>query len=89
MENENVHLPLITLTSDKGPNSPDPNDWVTKVENRLDEVGDSVMKRFREREAREAEAKKDPMYNLRVALLRGDPNRTRLGWSQTGKKKRW
>lgn len=85
MENEETHLPLITLTSEKGPEAPGEN----KVSDAVNKVAGELMAQHRRREALEAEARKDPMFNLKVALLRGDPNRSRSPWTLTRKKKHW
>lgn len=75
MENKEAHLPLITVTSDKGR---DPDTLIAEL-----------RERTRKREVAEAAAKKDPMFNLRLALFRGNPNRGSFTWSISKKKKHW
>lgn len=81
MENEEEHLPLVTLTTEKGP---DP------VSDKVKQAVSQLVQRYVRQQKLEEQAKKDPMFNLRVALLRGNPNRTNgSSWNLRGKKKHW
>ena len=79
MGNELVHEPLPFLFTEKGR---DP-------EKLLEETVEQLRRRHAERQALEEELKKDPMLNLKLALVRGNPNRSRKTWSLSNKKKRW
>ncbi|AGX01812.1 hypothetical protein CF95_gp090 [Erwinia phage PhiEaH1] len=81
MENKEEHLPLTTLTTEKGP---DP------VSDKVKQVANQLVQRYVRQQKLEEQAKKDPMFNLRVALLRGNPNRSNgTSWNLPGKKRRW
>lgn len=79
MENELVHEPPHYLFTEKGR---DP-------EKQLEETLEQVRRRHAEQQALQEELKKDPMLNLKLALVRGNPNRSRKTWSLSNKKKRW
>lgn len=79
MENELVHEPLHYLFAEKGR---DP-------EKQFEETLEQVRRRHVEQQALQEELKKDPMLNLKLALVRGNPNRSRKTWSLSNKKKRW
>lgn len=79
MENEPTHVPVHYLFTEEG----------RAPAKQLEETVEQVRRRHAEQQALQEELKKDPMRSLKLALVRGNPNRSRKTWSLSNKKKRW